>query len=118
MCNFSNFDEPYGTASILSKLKLKNVNRSVTAHLHINPLPGKSDQLKVVIENDIDILIVTETKINLTFYSSQFMIEGFSMSFRFDRNRSGGGVILYVRDDIPSKLLDDIPSKHTNFLII
>ena len=33
------------------------------------------------------------------------MIEGFSMPFRFDRNRSGGGVIVYVRDDIPSKQL-------------
>ena len=27
------------------------------------------------------------------------------MLFRFDRNRSGGGVIVYVRDDIPSKQL-------------
>ena len=27
------------------------------------------------------------------------------MPFRFDRNRSRGGVIVYVRDDIPSKQL-------------
>ena len=33
------------------------------------------------------------------------MIEGFSIHFRFDRNRSGGGVIVYVWDDIPSKQL-------------
>ena len=33
------------------------------------------------------------------------MIEGFSMSFRFDRNRYGGVVIVYVWDDIPSKQL-------------
>ena len=37
------------------------------------------------------------------------MIEGFSMPFRFDRNRSGGGVIVYVRDNIPRKQL----TKHT-----
>ena len=56
----------------------------------------------LVIENNIDILIVTETKIDFDFSSSQFMIEGFSLPFRFDRNRSGGGVIVYVWDDIPS----------------
>ena len=33
------------------------------------------------------------------------MIEGFSIHFRFDRNKSGGGVIVYVWDDIPSKQL-------------
>ena len=37
------------------------------------------------------------------------MIEGFSIPFRFDRNRSGGGVIVYVRDNIPRKQL----TKHT-----
>ena len=33
------------------------------------------------------------------------MIEGFSMPFRFDRNRSGGVVIVYIWGDIPSKQL-------------
>ena len=27
------------------------------------------------------------------------------MPYRFDRNRNGGGVIIYVREDIPSKFL-------------
>ena len=27
------------------------------------------------------------------------------MPYRFDRNRNGGGVIIYVSEDIPSKLL-------------
>ena len=33
------------------------------------------------------------------------MIEGFSRPFRADRNAHGGGLIVYVRDDIPCKLL-------------
>ena len=100
-----NLDEPCDTPSILNKLKAKNVNRLVIGHLNINSLPGKFDQLKVVIENNIDILIVTETKIDSNFSSSQFVIKGFTIPFRFDRNRSGGRVIIYVRDDIPSKQL-------------
>ena len=27
------------------------------------------------------------------------------MPYRLDRNRNGGGLIIYVRDDIPSKVL-------------
>ena len=45
------------TPSILSNLKLKNVNRLVMGYLNINSLASKFDQLKVVIENNIDILI-------------------------------------------------------------
>ena len=53
----------------------------------------------------LDILIITETKLDDTFPVSQFHIDGFSKPYRLDRNRNGGGVIIYVREDIPSKIL-------------
>ena len=81
------------TPSILNELRLKNVNKLVIGHLNINSLPNKFDQLKSIIGKNIDILVITETKIDLSFPSSQFMIEEFSVPYRFDRNRSGGGVI-------------------------
>ena len=33
------------------------------------------------------------------------MVDGFSMPYRQDRNRNGDGIMIYIRDDIPSKLL-------------
>ena len=36
---------------------------------------------------------------------SSFLIDGFSSPFRLDRNRKGGGILIYVRRDIPSKFL-------------
>ena len=36
------------------------------------------------------------------------MIEGYSEPYRFDRNRNEGGVLIYVRKDIPNKPLTDI----------
>ena len=53
----------------------------------------------------LDILIITETKLDDTFPVSQFHIDGFSKPYRLDRNRNGDGVIIYVKDDIPSKIL-------------
>ena len=33
------------------------------------------------------------------------MVDGFSKPYRQDRNRNGSGIMIYIRDDIPSKLL-------------
>ena len=37
--------------------------------------------------------------------TGQFLLNGCGTHFRLDRNAHGGGILLYVREDIPSKLL-------------
>ena len=61
--------------------------------------------LKEQIQDNIDILMICETKIDASFPIGQFLLSGYSTSFRLDRNAHGGGILLYVREDIPSKLL-------------
>ena len=39
------------------------------------------------------------------------MLNGFCKPYRLDRNSNGGGILLYVRDDIPSRLLTDYKIK-------
>ena len=51
------------------------------------------------------ILVLAERKLGDSLPNLQFSVDEFSEPFRIDRNRSGGRVIIYVRDDIPSKLL-------------
>ena len=48
----------------------------------------------------VDILMLSETKLDSTFPSIQFLINGFSVPHRLDRNSKGGGILLYVRDKI------------------
>ena len=50
-----------------------------------------------------ELLLISETKIDESFPLTQFTLEGFSTPFRADRNSQGGGLIIYIRDDIPSK---------------
>ena len=52
-------------------------------------------------------MIILETKLDDSYPTSQFFIDGFTMPFRRDRNRFGGGILIYVREDIPCKLLAD-----------
>ena len=52
-----------------------------------------------------DILITTETRLDDTYPISQFHVNRCSMLYRLGRNRNGRGVIIYVREDISSKVL-------------
>ena len=49
--------------------------------------------------------MVSETKIDMSFSTSQFVIQGFAAPFRRDRANTGGGILVYVPDDFPSKFL-------------
>ena len=48
--------------------------------------------------------MISETKIDNSFPKMQFHIEGYCI-YRLDRNKYGGGVLEYVQEDIPSKLI-------------
>ena len=72
--------------------------------LNINSVSSKFDDLKVLISGMFDILVITETKLAETYPNSQFHIDGYSMPYRLDCIRNGGGIIIYVREDIPSKI--------------
>ena len=39
--------------------------------------------------------------------SGKFVVKGYSTPFRLDRNQNGGGSLLYVREDIPYKILKE-----------
>ena len=55
----------------------------------------------------LDILMISETKLDDSFPEAQFYIEGFRTPFRLDRNKHGGGILLYVRNNINAILLTD-----------
>ena len=86
-------------------IRLKDINRVIIGNLNINSLPIKFAQPQEIVLKYVDILILTETKLDDSFPTSQFMVDGFSMPYRQDRNRNGGGIMIYIRDDIPSILL-------------
>ena len=90
---------------ILKEIRVNNVNKNVIGTLKINSLAPKSDQLAEVVGNNLDILTLPEIKLDSSFPSQQFALAGYSEPYRLDQNREGGGVIIYVRKDIPSKPL-------------
>ena len=49
--------------------------------------------------------MVSETKLDHTFSTSQYLIQGYSTRFRKDRTSRGGGMLLYVKKDISCKII-------------
>ena len=91
--------------AILRNLKVKNFNRLVIGHLNINSLRNKFEFLQKLIQGNIDILVLTETKLDESFPTQQFKMDGYTTPFRLDRNKNGGGIFVYVREDIPCREL-------------
>ena len=81
----------------LKNTRLKNPNRLIIAQLNINSLRHKFDSLVRMLHSNLDILLIFETK--------KFQIEGYT-AYRLNRNANCGGILLYIRDDIPSTMLD------------
>ena len=89
--------------TILSKLKAKNREILIIGHININFLDKKFESLVSLFKDNVDIILISETKVDESFPISQFTIEGYRTPIRLDRNCHGGGLIFYLRDDIPCK---------------
>ena len=89
----------------LKNVRIKNSNNVIIGNININSLPGKFVQLKCLISNYVDMLVLTEAKLDETFTTSSFLIDGFSSPFQLNRNWKGGGILVYVINFIPNKLL-------------
>ena len=74
----------------LKNIKQKNANRVTIAQINVNSIRNKFDFLCEMIRGNIDILLITETKIDSSFSSAQFQIDGYTTPFRFDRDSNGG----------------------------
>ena len=58
-----------------------------------------------MLDKKVDIFLISETKLDDSFLWAQFKIVGFATLYRYHRNDKGGGLLLYIRKDIPSRLL-------------
>ena len=58
--------------------------------------------------------MISVTKLDYTFPHDLYHLEDFSNPYRLDRNSHGGGILVYVRDNIPSNLVK-LDQKLENF---
>ena len=104
--------------SNLHQARINNPSRIIFGQININSIRNKFQQLIYIVNNVIDILMVSETKLDDTFPTSQFLMQGYLTPFRKDRTSKGGGMLLYVREDVPCKIIKtEIDAYYEGFFI-
>ena len=83
---------PYETAAENES----DINLVFIGHLNSNSIRSKFEMLQFLPASNIDILMISESKLDGTFPSSQFQIYGFRTPYRLDRNHRGGGILLFL----------------------
>ena len=102
----------------LIKLRKENPNNPNIAYLNINSLRKKILRA-ICLKSSIDILCVDETKLDASYQNAQFHIEGYQFPpFRRDRNKHGGGKMVFVRNDIIAKRLESLEGKESETICI
>ena len=95
-------DTPCDTLNGLHEQRLNHPKNVITGHLNISSIRNKFSGFKDLVLKETDICLLSETKIDDSFRNFQVFAEGYRM-FPKDRNKNGGGLILYVNEDIPGK---------------
>ena len=88
----------------MKNLRLKNPKNIIFSYLNINSVWNKFKNMSSLISENVDILIVAETKLDSSFPTGQFLILGFHHPFRLDINRRNGGLLVYVKGSIPARV--------------
>ena len=79
----------------------------IISHYNINSIRNKFSEMRQLLDaNLIDILGLSETKIDDSFPLNQFSIANYKL-YRQDRNSRGGGIMIYVRDSIPHRIIKE-----------
>ena len=75
----------------IKKLNIRNPNKIIIGNLNINSLPNKFEQLKDIAIQYIDILVITETILDDTFPTAQFLVNVFQIRTGLTEIETGEG---------------------------
>ena len=90
----------HGTPNSNENWKVFNKRGLHLIHLNINSLLSKIDELRSIAKRSRATVIgITESKLDETVLDGEINIDGYELK-RSDRNRHGGGVTCYIRNDV------------------
>ena len=89
----------------LETFRAKHAKNLMISHYNVNSIRYKFSELQHILRGHfVDILGIAETKIDDTFFDGQFQMENYKL-YRQDRNDRGGGIMMYINDNTPHRLL-------------
>ena len=75
-------------------------------HLNINSIKNKFESVWELIKGTFNLFLLGESKLDSSFPDDQFSILGYQI-VRKDCDRNGGGLLLYIIEDIPFEIIQN-----------
>ena len=89
----------------MKTFRCKLAKNLIISHYNVNSIRHKFSELQHILQGHfVDILGIEETNIDDTFFDGQFQIDNHKL-YRQDRNDRGGGIMMYINDNTPHRLL-------------
>ena len=91
---------------LVLKLKRRSPSNILLSYLNINSIKYKFTDLQVLIDQTFDVFTIAESKLDESFPSADFFLPGYHFPpFRLDCTSNSGGLLTYVKLDIPTRQL-------------
>lgn len=106
-CRYDTLDTANSDVNFsLQTLRKNDLTKLIFASLNIiNSIWNKSDSLADIIKGNINILMILQSKLDNSFPDDHFFLDGFRTPFRPDQHRNSGGVMFFIKNDIPAKVV-------------
>ena len=91
--------------SHLGNLRSKSPKNIIFSCVNINSIRNKFNNLCDIVGNNVDVLSIAETRLDSSFPNTQFLLPGFHEPLRLDINHLSGGLLVYIKASLPSKIL-------------
>ena len=96
---------------ILQDDRVKFHNNPLLGYLNINSLRNKVTDFRIIFKDlSLDYFVLSETKLDESFPTAQFTLEGYEIRSRKDRGKYGGGLIEFVKDGFICKTIPECTS--------
>ena len=108
----------FGTPNSIDNWKGFNKRDLHQIHLNINNVLSKFDELRVIAtKSGATVTGITESKLDETVLDGEINIDGYEL-IRSDRNRHGGGIACYIRNDVTFNIRGNFPAKLKTFFFL
>ena len=77
----------------LKSLRIHNHSNITLSYLNTNSIRKTFDDLKLIVNENVDILCIAETKIE-SFPTAQFLLPGYHKTYRLDISDKQGGLLI------------------------
>lgn len=95
-------------------IRAKHSSNLISAHININSIRNKLENITFLLDEGlVDILAVSESKLDDSFTNAQFHRDGYKLH-RNDRDKYGGGIMMYIRSDIPHRIVKELACNSPN----